>query len=221
LNHLAIARQLGTVELAVDITDQYVGKEIFYRGFVLKCGHCADVAWFPVDEITNYFTCKRCGKKQQYRKENWKYPNEPAWFYKLDEIVYQALRHNSGAPILTLAALKRGAKESFLFCPELRITPQHESKHFMELDICCITDGKLCIGEAKSNGIIESTDVSRYADIASKLAATRVVFSTTASSWNKVTEAAIDSTFNSLPIIEVSKWVASDLGLNNVDSTRD
>ena len=47
------------------------------------------VAWFSINDITHTFTCTRCGMKcEQYTKRSWKRPEEPSWFYKLDEIVY-------------------------------------------------------------------------------------------------------------------------------------
>src|SRR5208282_5642855 len=148
LNFDAVAKLLGSPDSATEIIDAYIGREVFYRGLILKCASCSDVSWFSIAEITHTFTCRRCGRNQQYTKSSWKHPGEPSWFYKLDEIVYQALLNNSIAPILTLGALREKTKDSFLFCPELRIRAQGDEKHFMELDICCIPDGQLCIGEA-------------------------------------------------------------------------
>jgi len=87
----------------------------------------------------------------------------------------------------------------------------------MELDICCIADGELCIGEAKSNGTLATNGVSasvaagKYRDLAAKLGATRVIFSTSSQAWDETSETAIASTFNAFPHILVSKLAASDL----------
>jgi hypothetical protein len=191
--------------------------EVLYRGLILRCSHCSNVDWFSISDITHAFTCRRCGKNQQYKRANWRHPDEPSWFYKLDEIVYQALLNNSIAPILTLGALREKCKDSFLFCPELRISVKGDEKHFMELDICCIPDGRLCIGEAKSNGMLATKGVSageatlKYRDLAVKLGATRVIFSTCSHVWDHASEVAIESTFSALPHILVSKLTASDL----------
>jgi hypothetical protein len=217
LNFLAVGKLLGGTGPATEVIDDYISKGVFYRGLILKCGNCSDVGWFSVDEITHSFTCRRCGKSQQYTKSNWRHPEEPSWFYKLDEIVYQALLNNSAVPILTLDALREKCKESFLFCPELRINVKGEEKNFMELDICCIPDGKLCIGEAKSNGTLATKGVSaseaaaRYRDLAVKLGATRVIFSTSSQTWDTASESAIEASFSALPHISISKFAASDL----------
>ena len=211
LNFAAISKVLGNQDLATEVIDDYISKRIFYRGLVLRCSFCSDIAWFSIEEVTHRFTCRRCGKKQQYRRLNWKEPHEPAWFYKLDEIVYQALANNSIVPILALAALSRTAKESFLFCSELVIKPQFEKKHEMELDLCCIPDGRLCIGEAKSNGKVSSLCASQYKGMALKIGATRVVFATSEQKWPQGSENAIDATFADVPHIEITKLAAADL----------
>jgi len=217
LNFAAIVKLLASTVSATEAIDHYISRGVFYRGLVLRCSHCSDVGWFSIGEITHTFTCRRCGKSQQYTKSNWRHPDEPSWFYKLDEIVYQALMNNSAVPILTLGALREKCKESFLFCPELRIKVPGDKKHFMELDICCIADGELCIGEAKSNGTLATNGVSasvaagKYRDLAAKLGATRVIFSTSSQAWDETSETAIASTFNAFPHILVSKLAASDL----------
>jgi hypothetical protein len=217
LNLAAIVKLVGGTTLAISVIDDYISKGLFYRGLILKCSHCSNVDWFSISEITHTFTCRRCGKNQQYKKSNWRHPDEPSWFYKLDEMAYQALVHNSVVPILTLGALREKCKDSFLFCPELRITEDSSQKHFMEIDICCVPDGKLCIGEAKSNGTLASKGISagttaaKYRDLAIRLGATRVVFTTSTEAWDKTSEQAIDSAFGALPQIQVSTWAASDL----------
>ena len=87
-------------------------------------------------------------------------PNEPSWFYKLDEMIYLMLKHNGHVPLLTLNKLRIGSKESFLFRPEVRLTRKGSSSMFLEIDICCVADGKLCIGEAKSNNSLEGNNLT-------------------------------------------------------------
>lgn len=50
-------------------------------------------------------------------------------------------------PLLAAADLIRGAS-SLLWCPELEITDDTGSA---EIDICTMVDGRIVIGEAKSN----------------------------------------------------------------------
>jgi hypothetical protein len=209
LNFQAIANILGSHESAIRVIDSFVSKGIFYRGFIFGCHRCADVAWFSISEISETFTCRRCRTTQPYMKKSWRHPNEPAWFYKLDEIVYLTLLHNGHVPLLTLDFIRRQSKESFLFSPELRIRPEGSDKAFMEIDICCISDGRICIGEAKSNDSIATNQITpqkvaeRYRDLAIKMGASMVVFSTSKACWAQPTFEAIAQAFDPHPYIEV------------------
>ena len=141
--------------------------------------------------------------------KSWRHPNEPAWFYKLDEIVYLTLLHNGDIPLLTLDLLRRRSKESFLHCPELRIRPEGAKKAFIEIDVCCVTDGRLCIGEAKSVDSISTNQLNpqqtaeRYRDLAIKMGASLVVFSTSQTIWGHATLDALSQAFKPYPSIEV------------------
>ena len=82
------------------------------------------------------------------------------------------------------------------------------------MDICCIANGQLCIGEAKSNGdlkgdLTEAQTAERYRDLALKIGATMVVFSTTANTWTDASRKAIDDTFANHPHIEVKTWTSN------------
>ena len=217
LNFSAITKILGSEERAVTLIDSYVSKGILYRGFIFQCHRCADVAWFSISDISQTFTCRRCGTTQFYLKKSWRHSNEPAWFYKLDEIVYLTMLHNGDVPLLTLDYLRRLSDESFFYCQELEIRPEGAKKSFMEIDICCVSNGRLCIGEAKSNDSIESDGANaqvtaeRYRDLALKMGASMVVFSTSQSAWNQSTVAAIEGAFATHPYIDVRRITRSAL----------
>jgi hypothetical protein len=107
--------------------------------------------------------------------------------------------------------------ESFLYCPELEIRPKGVKRSFKEIDICCVSNGRLCIGEAKSTDSIESEDANaqvtaeRYRDLAIKMGASMVVFSTSQSAGNQSTTEAISSAFASYPYIAVRRITGGSL----------
>lgn len=208
---------LESPDLTCKVIDEYVEKEILYRGFVFVCTNCSDAAWHSIADVDQTFTCQRCGLKQQYRFANWKRPSEPAWYYKLDEMVYLMLEHNGHVPLLTLDKLRTESKESFLFRPELRLSKKGATATYLEIDLCCIIDGKLCIGEAKSKDSLEgdkltpTQTVERYRDLALAMGASIVVFSTSARDWNQASLEAIRIAFARHPHIEVRKWTSSTL----------
>jgi hypothetical protein len=217
MDFASINKIMQSNSLSYDLVDEYVERGVLYRGYIFQCENCSDAAWHSIAEVDQTFTCRRCGLNQQYKHQHWKMPNEPLWFYKLDEMIYLMLEHNGHVPLLTLNKLRLSSKESFLFRPELRIHPKDSHKTYLEMDICCISNGKLCIGEAKSNGDLSGMDLSalktaeRYRDLALKMGASMIVFSTSADAWNAASVDAIDKTFADHPQIAVKKWTSTTL----------
>ena len=89
----------------------------------------------------------------------------------------------------------------------------------MEVDICCISDGILTIGEAKKDDRLgksakeENETIAKYYQLASAIGATRVVFATYANSWREVTVQRVHSVFVD-PFIKVILLGRSDLKLD-------
>ena len=42
------------------LLDGYLRRGILSRGLVLKCAHCLNATWYPLDDVTQSFTCSRC-----------------------------------------------------------------------------------------------------------------------------------------------------------------
>jgi hypothetical protein len=90
------------------------------------------------------------------RREPPRYPDEPSWFYKLDEIVYHMLQHDGHVSILALDKMRWQSVRDFQFAPELQIRPKGSDVWDMEIDICCIASDHTQIGEAKSVSSLKS-----------------------------------------------------------------
>ena len=105
-------------------------------------------------------------------------------------------------PILTLDHLRKRAKRSFDFSPELEIWASAAKRPAMEVDICCIVDGALLVGEAKTANVLDKKRkeermlIANYRELAADLGASAVVFATMAATWDKVTKNAIDQAFS-------------------------
>jgi hypothetical protein len=217
LNFASVSKILGGDGPARDIIDEYVEKSIFYRGYIFLCENCSDAAWYSISEVDQTFTCRRCGLKQQYKSTSWKHPNEASWFYKLDEMAYLMLQHNGHVPVLALNKLRLQSKESFLFRSEVRLTPKGSTKMYLEVDVCCISNGRLCIGEAKSNDSLAGKDLTpmqtaqRYRDLAVKMGASIVVSATTERAWNQSSRDAMRMAFENDPQIDVMTLSSASL----------
>lgn len=188
-------------ELAPRIIDDLIVKQVFYRGLILGCSFCRNVVWYPVGSLSQQFTCARCGRTQTYVKLNWKMPDEPAWFYKLDELVYQGYRNSMAVSLLALEYLRHGSTESFTYTTDREFYKPDTPKPAAEVDFVCCTDGMLVIGEAKSDYVLgrstadESAIASKYRVIADRLGARHVVYATIQEEWNKATLQRLNGVF--------------------------
>lgn len=206
LDFASIRKVVGTNEDVLGLIDELVVKGVFHRGFIFKCRLCRNTDWFSVGEISDHFKCKRCGLDQIYTREHSLRDAEPAWYYKLDELVLRAHQNGFAVPTLALDYLRRQSKESFMFTPELEVFLGDATKPFIEMDICCIPDGVLTIGEAKKGKRLgnsptdESRTIERYRIVADKFGVGRVVFATSEKSWSPETIKKIQEAFSNLPI---------------------
>lgn len=207
---------LGDKDRVAALIDDWIAREILYRGFIFKCARCGNTSWFSVESLTQSFRCSRCGTSQQYSKKNWFDTPEPTWYYKLDEIVHLLLEHNGDVPLRTLAALKYQFSSSFIYVPELKIKATHKPQDNMELDICCIGDGQIIIGEAKSNDSLKANKnpdkvVKKYRYIAQKMRASALIFSTSQPKWDEPSEKAIKELRERDPFFRVYSYTAQTL----------
>ena len=197
LNFACITKILGTADKATALIDDLIRARVFQRGFVFKCAFCRNADWFSVNDLTQEFECKRCNRRQVYARDHWRKPEEPRWFYKLDEIVYQGHRNDMTVPLLALDYLRRSADDSFLYSSELEFYKPDTTKPFAEADLCCIPSGVLTIGEAKKadrpgqTAEEEERIIVKYRDLSELLAPRQIVFATMAASWAGATRAKI------------------------------
>ncbi|WP_125727660.1 hypothetical protein [Kibdelosporangium aridum] len=127
--------------------------------------------------------------------ERWnKECSEPQWYYSLDQVVTDLLTQNGDVPLLAVAELG-SSKRSVMWAPELLVNWRESQS---EIDIAAIIDGKVVVGEAKSNSKLKtakkSTDkaVSRFVGTARLLQADHIVLATTENSWAEVAVTAVE-----------------------------
>src|SRR5208283_2390332 len=82
------------------------------------------------------------------------------------------------------------SKDSFLHTPELSYRMEGAEKPVCEVDLNCIVDGVLAIGEAKKDDRLGKNDneeqavISGYLDLGKKLGARQIVFATSSEQWH-------------------------------------
>ena len=200
LDLIAFETILGSRDGAATLIDDLLQKHLLHRGFIFKCTSCRNADWYSIARVSDRFDCSRCGSSQLYRRENWIRPEEPSWYYKLDELVYQGYSQGMVAPILTNDCL-RANSSSFQFAAEQQVFERDATEPLMEIDVCAVADGKLLIGEAKGCSSIENSAkerrkvIEKYRDLARQLGVHRVVFSTMADEWTPGTASDLEQAF--------------------------
>ena len=110
---------------------------------------------------------------------------------------------------MTLNKLQNTCKRSFIYIPEIElfIKDNQKKKQKKEIDICCICDGKIILGECKKSERLENTKkkekdiVKSLADIFIKLKADKCIFSTYSNNWREETEKLIDTIFHEFKLV--------------------
>lgn len=186
---------------ASTLIDTLIEKQILHRGFIFRCSYCRNADWFSVSDITEEFKCRRCGRSQLYRKSNWRTPDEPSWFYKLDELVYQGYRQDMAVPILALDHLRATATGNFSFTTDREFWKPASPQPEIEVDFFCVLDGILTAGEAKrenslgKNSSEENEKINGYVHLVKALCIRCVIFATESESWRSQTIEAVSSAF--------------------------
>ncbi|MEV6831195.1 hypothetical protein [Amycolatopsis sp. NPDC051102] len=206
LSLAAIMDSIGNEDSAGTLVDELVGKRVLRRGYILQCERCRLASWYDLEVLTTDFTCSRCSFRQQFKQAHWKEPIEPKWYYRLAETVYQFYVHNSHVTAQALYKLKMQSQSTFHYVPEIDLYNFEPSGKKRELDIACVVDGKLVVGECKTEPL-QPKDAEKFEKMTRMLGRQpdRIVFATALSS---VTD-TFKSRIAGLPQSEV--WTYGDM----------
>ncbi len=123
--------------------------KVFLKGFKLKCRHCSSQFWYHINEVKETINCKGC-------LEDFPFPVEPKFAYKLNDLIKNSIFHASSlrdgnlTVVRTLVSMYKISHQSFYYSPQLNLYDSyHSNKPCAEIDIICLSEGKLIIGEAK------------------------------------------------------------------------
>ena len=177
------AAQLGSDSnyMTLRTLNEYLDKKVLQRGFTLKCKECRQFDWYEIGSVSDVIHCSRCGRTQGYE------PEAP-WSYRLNELVFQCLKNRVDCHILTLDQIQlRAIAETFIYIPAFDVfNAEDRSKPILEVDLACILDGQLILGECKTKGSILRDDrrqLAKYEALAKEIQAGVLVLSTLAENW--------------------------------------
>ncbi len=89
-------------------------------------------------------------------------------------------------PILTLSKLQKAVEESFIYVPEIDIWKETKEDK-KEIDLCCVLDGEIFIGECKTSKTVNQKDIKKYFELATEVGAQGLIFSTLSPEWSEGT----------------------------------
>jgi hypothetical protein len=129
----------------LDALERLTQAGVFFRGLRPRCPLCGSAYWYRFQELREGMRCRGC-------LSEFHLPIEERWYYALNGLVRNAVVMHGLVPVvLTLGWLEDQARESFLFSPPTKFHANRETNEALaELDIICIVDGELVIGEVKA-----------------------------------------------------------------------
>ena len=156
-------------------------RNLLERGVLLRCTSCGYKSLYPIEHVGQQFECARCFTTQVYE-------SNPLWLYKLPEVVFQGFEHNMQVPLLALRYLMQTSKHAFEWLPDSNISwYEQEREQSRNIDLICLCDGKLYIGEAKSNNEIDNKQFSFYEEVCKKVEIDGIIFATSQTEWGRGT----------------------------------
>jgi hypothetical protein len=124
----------------------FVEAKILRQGINSRCRHCGSKIWQDVSSFKQEFTCVGCGAPVHSAVES-------TWYYRLNSLLRSGIvEHGTVALIAALAQAREEAKNSFIYSPGLEFYQKYEDKSpTAEIDAICLVDGKVWVGEVKTN----------------------------------------------------------------------
>jgi hypothetical protein len=179
---------------ARDLVDRLLDVNVLRRGLLLSCARCHFEAFYRIELVGSTFDCEACGHASGVTRGRWysKDP-EPHWYYAIDQVVRNLLRNHGDVPMLAAHQLRRNAS-SVLWSPELEVT---DSDGSIEIDLCLVVDGRIVVGEAKSNNTLKGekygtqASAARLVRAAQILGADEIVLATSRNAWARDTRAVV------------------------------
>lgn len=153
---------------------------VLQMGFEQKCLRCGSVNWFLIDEVGQNLICDGC-------RYGFSLPAEPAISYRLSSLVRQGIFTHGLVPVvIVLGQLLYDSHSSFFYSPSLDIfklvlKEPRTYELIGDLDIVCIKDGQLVIGEIKQDqSRFELSQSLKLAEVAEAIGADILLFSSLA-----------------------------------------
>jgi len=136
-------------------------------GVESRCPQCTLFSWYHVDELRQQVTCSGCGSKYALKATE-------AWRYALNTLAQMSVSQGVLAVLQALIAIESHARWFFAFSPSLDLFKRGENKVWRAVDVLCVVDGDVVIGEVK-DGFVQKSDFDKLAEVAEVLRPQRAI----------------------------------------------
>jgi hypothetical protein len=140
---------------------------ILRQGVASRCKHCGSRIWRELSELSQRYACEGCGAGVHTAVDS-------RWYYRINSLLREAVAHHGTVALISaLAKLRERARGSFIYSPGIEFYEKYEDvKPATEIDIVCILDGQLWVGEVKSKaGEFSQTEIDKLIAASKRLQA--------------------------------------------------
>jgi hypothetical protein len=155
-----------------DSVELLLEKGIFVQGADYRCPSCRYSSWIALEGLSQMLKCSGCSFKAVF-------PPRQKLGLRLNSLVRRACQQDVVPVLLTIGDISRKSRHSFRFWPQTDVFLNRRSESsFTDIDILCISDGNLFIGEAKQNvNGFKVDDFEKLKECARRLRPARVILS--------------------------------------------
>jgi len=146
---------------------------VLQQGVRIRCISCGSRFWREMGTLQQKVKCDGCNATVPV-------PVESVWRYRLNSLIRNGIALHGCLPVTcALRCLRERARESFIYTHGVAVFKDYDDrKPEAEIDLLCISDGKLVCGEVKSSASEFTRDeLAKLARVAAAIRADQVAIS--------------------------------------------
>jgi hypothetical protein len=146
---------------------------VLQQGLRIRCTNCGSRFWREMGSLHQKVSCDGCSATVPV-------PVESVWRYRLNSLVRNGIALHGCVPVISaLRGLRERARQSFIYTHGVALFKDYgDATPEAEMDLLCISDGKLVCGEVKSSASeFTREELGKLARIAADINADQVAIS--------------------------------------------
>jgi hypothetical protein len=165
-------RKAATADLR-SVLQELTDRGVLQQGVGVRCANCGSWFWREMGNLRQNVKCDGCNAAVTV-------PIESVWRYRLNSLVRNGIALHGCVPVISaLRNLRERATESFIYTHGVGLFREYDDpKPEAEMDLLCISDGRLVCGEVKSSvSDFTEAELAKLARIAADIRADQVAIS--------------------------------------------